>query len=424
MRLTLKSWMRSLLFIGVFLLVTAPFNVIAQQTAHVKNGNFWPYFYREVERNSLDIVYLGNSHSKTTFIPEVIDRLLGTNSLHVSTVGSSIYQTQFEFQEVLRYQDPQLIILEANPIYSGSTADDIKSWDYSFFYAMPFSARKFIYAHRFFDEDDLLKFYLPFTSYHADWKNPEQARERADEALELLRQRIDADWQVELPYQGYENYLVSLPLETEYAIDVDSGACPIPDFNERLQITENMLQAATQDGQAVVMIETPQFVNPFAGCREQTTALAARYGVEYISLLDDAPRPPLWFGDDEHMTQFGALIASVETAQYLADRLDIAINKDILEIYRRYFFSDYTFEREGDMVEIALFPDNPQAMANMNITWYGMHNGESFLEEGEDGMITLIFQLPELDAKYFIRVVMFDPAIHYYVRGGFTFVPD
>lgn len=406
------------------MIVTAPFSIIAQQTAHVKNGNFWPYFYHEVERNSLDIVYLGNSHSKTTFIPEVIDRLLGTNSLHVSTVGSSIYQTQFEFQEVLRYQDPQLIILEANPIYSGSTADDIKSWDYSFFYAMPFSAHKFIYAHRFFDEDDLLKFYLPFTSYHADWKNPEQARERAYEALELLRQRIDADWQVELPYQGYENYLVSLPLETEYAIDVDSGACPIPDFNERLQITESMLQAAAQEGQAVVIMETPQFVNPFTGCREQTAAMAARYGVDYISLLDDAPRPPLWFGDDEHMTQFGALIASVETAQYLADRLDIAINKDMLAIYRRYFFSDYTLEREGDMVEITLFPDNPQAMANMTITWYGMHNGESFLEEGEDGMVTLEFQLPELDGKYFIRVVMFDPAIHYYVRGGFTFVSD
>ncbi len=417
-------WMRSILFLGILITLTAPFSLVARETAHLKNGYFWPYFYREVERDSLDIVYIGNSHSKTTFIPEVIDRLLETKSLHVSTVGASIYQAQFEFQEVLQYQDPKLIILEANPIYSGSPSNDLKSWHYSFFYAMPFSARKLFYAHRFFRDDDLLKFYLPFTSYHADWKNPDQARERAKEVLEIIKQRRDAEWHVELPSQGYENYLVSLPLETDLEANMETDHCPIPDFEERLQITETLLQTAARDGQRVVIMETPQFVNPFVGCRSRTADLAARYGVEYISLLDDAPRPPLWFGDDEHMTQFGALIASVETAQYLAEILDISINKEMLAIYQRYFFTDYTLAREGDVVTVTLFPENPQAMADMNITWYGMHSGESFLEVGGIEMVRLRFTLPEKEGKYFIRTEMFDPAIHYYVRGGFTFVLD
>jgi len=417
----LSPWLRSLLFIGILVSLAAPFNFVAQQTAHKKNGNFWPYFYREVEPDSLDIVYIGNSHSKTTFIPEVIDRLLGTTSLHVSTVGESIYQTQFEFQEVLRYQDPKLIILEANPIYSGLPIDDLKSWNYSFFYAMPFSTRKFFYAHRFFNDTDLVNFYLPFTSYHADWKNPDQARERRNEALDMLKQRIDNEWHIALPYQGYENYLVSLPLETEQEINLVTGNCSIPDFDERLQITETMLQAAEQDGQQVVIIETPQFENPFTNCREQTAELAAQYGVEYITLLNDAPRPPLWFGDDEHMTQFGALIASVETAQNLADMLDIAINQEMLAIYQRYFFQNYSLERDRDVVTVTLFPENLQAMADMHIAWYVTHNGESFLEVEEIGMLNLSFTLPEMDGKYFIRTVMFDPAIHYYLRGGFVF---
>jgi len=418
----LKPWLRSLLFVGILLVLTAPFSTIALLTAHEKNGNFWPYFYRGVPKNTLDIVYMGNSHSKTTFIPEVIDRLLGINSLQVSTVGESIYQTQFEFKEVLHYQDPKLIILEANPIYSGSPSDEVKSWNYSFFYAMPFSARKFMNAHRFFGDDDLLKFYLPFISYHADWKNPDQVRERAKKALELLKQWKKAEWQIELPHKGYENYLVSLPLEAEQEIYMESDNCSIADFEKRLEITEAMLQAAEQDGQQVVIMETPQFVNPFSDCRDQLAGLAERYGVAYVSLLDNAPRPPLWFGDDEHMTQFGALIASVETAQYLAETLDISINKEILALYQRYFFRDYTLEREGDRVTITLIPEDPQAMADMNIAWYATHKGESFLEEEEIGMVSLRFTLPETEGKYFIRTVMFDPAIHYYVRGGFTFV--
>ena len=171
----------------------------------------------------------------------------------------------------------------------------------------------------------------------------------------------------------------------------------------------------------MVIIETPQFENPFTNCREHTAELAAQYGVEYITLLNDAPRPPLWFGDDEHMTQFGALIASVETAQNLADMLDIAINQEMLAIYQRYFFQNYSLERDRDVVTVTLFPENLQAMADMHIAWYVTHNGESFLEVEEIGMLNLSFTLPEMDGKYFIRTVMFDPAIHYYLRGGFVF---
>jgi len=419
----LKHWIRPLLFVGIFLVATAPFSIIAQLTAHKKNGNFWPYFYNEVPQNSLDIVYVGNSHSKTTFIPGVIDHLLGTNSLQVSTVGESIYQTQFEFEEVLRYQDPKLIILEANPIYSGLPTNDIRSWNYSFFYAMPFSVRKFFYAHRFFNDEDLLKFYLPFTSYHADWKNPDQAKERRAEVLETLKQVIETDWHFDLPYQGYENYLVSLPLDTELDPDMEAGDCPILDFEERLTVTESILQNAKEDNQPVVIMETPQFVNPFARCRDQVVELAANFGVEYVPLMENDPRPPLWFGDDEHMTQFGALRASVETAQYLADALDIAINKEMLEIYQRYFFSDYTLDQDGNAVTITLIPDNPQALADMHFDWYVRHKSESYLEEEGIGMLELSFTLPETEGDYFIRVVMFDPAIHYYVRGGFSFDP-
>ena len=144
----LKSrWGSFIIFFAILFFLVELLNYIPRQTSHRKNGNFWPFFYKEIPENSLDIVYMGNSHSKTTFIPEIIDNLLGTKSTHVNTSGESIYQTVYEYQEVLHYQSHGLVVLETYPIYDGLTREDLKPWNFSFFYSMPLSLRKIIYGY-------------------------------------------------------------------------------------------------------------------------------------------------------------------------------------------------------------------------------------------------------------------------------------
>jgi len=412
--------MRSLLFVGILLTITAPFNYTVKQTAHLKNGNFWPYFYREVEQNSLDIVYMGNSHSKTTLIPEVIDRLLGTRSVHVNTSGESIYQTQYEFQEVMRMQNPRLVVLEANPIYAGISAEALKPWNFSFFYAIPFSWQKLAYSYQFFNEHDLLSFYLPFTSYHADWKKPDQAIERMRAAWEHLKARWEAEGHEALPHQGYENYLKSLPLDAERDMGSAGKACTVPDLAARLTVTEGMLLAAQRAEQKMVIMETPQFVSQFPACKQAAVDLAARYGVDYINLMEDEALQPLWFGDEVHMTQFGAIIASVETAQRMAEMLDIPINHELLAVYQSYFFRGYTLEQDGAEVTVTLIAEDKAAIQEMQFAWKVSRNNELFLDIEQAGMHTLRFTLPEPSGEYFIHIVMYNPAIHYYLRGGLT----
>ena len=413
--------MRSLLFIGILLALLQVLNFTPHQTAHLKNGNYWPYFYRELEADTLDIVFMGNSHSKTTIIPEIIDRLLGTRSVHVNTSGESIYQTQYEFREVLRHQSPRLIVLEANPIYAGLSPDELKPWNFSFFYAMPFSWQKLAYSHDFFNENDLLKFYLPFTSYHADWKNPDQAITRIKESIAQLKNRREAGWHEVLPYQGYENYLRSLPLNAQRDPQTNlESTCSVPDMAARLTVTEQMLQRAQRAEQLMVIMETAQFVQQFPQCRDAATALAEHYGVEYIQLMEDEELPPLWFGDEVHMTQFGAVIASVEMAQRIAELLEIPINRELLEVYQTYFFSGYTLEQNGDSVTVTLIPHDPEAIQEMQFQWDVSRNNEIFLEVEEAGIHALGFTLPEPSGNYFIHIVMYNPAIHYYLRGGIS----
>lgn len=418
-----NPWVRFLVFIGILFVLIQVFSYIPRQSSHQKNGNFWPYFYKEVPKNSLDIVFMGNSHSKTTFIPEIVDKLLGTRSIHVNTSGESIYQTIYEYREVLRYQDPRMVVLETNPIYVGLPREDLKPWNFSFFYSMPFSPRKLVYSHQFFSDGDLLKFYLPFTSNHADWKKPDELIFRAKDEAQNIKEKLDADWHVDLPHQGYENYLRSLPPQQEPPqLSEGIGDCSISDLEARLSVTEEILQIAQKEAQNITFIEAPQYLNLYENCRDQVVDLTEKYDVSYQTLLDGTYRSPLWFGDDEHMTQFGAIIASVETAQLLADQLNIDLNRDALAYYQSYFFLDYTLVPEGDSITLTLIPENYEAISDVDFIWKVSLNDQSILKIEEKGKNELNFTLPEPTGKYYINIVIHNPASSYYLRGGFDLV--
>ena len=114
-----KAWRQCFIFFAILLVLIQAVSVLPVRRAHQKNLNYWPYFYRELPRNSVDIVYMGNSHANTAFIPAVIDDLLGTRSIHVNTSGESIHQTLFEYREVLRLQQPRMVAMETFPFYDG-----------------------------------------------------------------------------------------------------------------------------------------------------------------------------------------------------------------------------------------------------------------------------------------------------------------
>jgi hypothetical protein len=417
-----SPWIKSILFVGILFTLIQIFNYFPRQTSHKKNGNFWPYFYQEIPENSLDIVFMGNSHSKTTFIPEIIDKLLGTQSVHVNTSGESIYQTAYEFREVTRYQDDATIVLETFPIYSGLLQDELKPWNFSFFYSMPFSLRKLLYGFQFFSSDDLLKFILPFTSNHADWKNPNAALVRVKEGLGAIKEKMQADGHIDLPYKGYENYLRSLPPQTSVPFAPIPAACSIADLEARLAAAEEIMQISRERGQKLTLIEAPQYLNQYENCSGQVIDLSVQYDIPYHTLLKEHYQSPLWFADDQHMTQFGAIIASVETARILADQLDIAWNKEMLAYYRSYFFLDYTLVQEEDSVTLTLIPEDLEAIQDVDFTWTVSLEGEAFSKTEEKGMNSVSFSLPQPTGSYFIHVVIHNPISDYYLRGGFNLV--
>ena len=75
------------------------------------NESRWNEFYK-LPKNSLDMVFLGSSHSYCTFDPENFDSVLGTSSYQLGMPLQHMDSTYFTLLEVLNYQKPKKVIVE------------------------------------------------------------------------------------------------------------------------------------------------------------------------------------------------------------------------------------------------------------------------------------------------------------------------
>ncbi len=68
-------------------------------------------FY-SLPKNSLDMVFLGSSHSYCTFDPEIFDNELGINSFQMGMPLQHPDSTYYTLKEVLNYQKPKIVVME------------------------------------------------------------------------------------------------------------------------------------------------------------------------------------------------------------------------------------------------------------------------------------------------------------------------
>ena len=71
----------------------------------------WNNFY-ELPHNSIDIVFLGNSLSYSSFNPLVFNGFLGVSSYNLGTADQNIKQSYYNLKEVIEHQLPKMVILE------------------------------------------------------------------------------------------------------------------------------------------------------------------------------------------------------------------------------------------------------------------------------------------------------------------------
>jgi len=168
-----------------------------------------------------------------------------------------------------------------------------------------------------------------------------------------------------------------------------------------------------------LLIEAPTVSNYCECCKNPTYELLDSYGVSHFELFENIDPASLWFRDRGHVTQFGAVIASIETAQFLSEKLDIVMNQEALKYYKSYQFKEYTLKKDDKSVSINLVPFDEEASKNLDYQWAVLRDGEIIHEEIQGGN-QFNFTLPDPKGNYLIRVKINNPDGDYELLGEFS----
>ena len=107
---------RLIIFIIVVTVIFSCFGKKYKQAADLNVVNAYTKsrfddFYA-LEKDSLDMVFVGSSHSYCTFDPERIEKYTGLKSFQMGTPLQHADTTYYELKEIFKYQKPRFVVME------------------------------------------------------------------------------------------------------------------------------------------------------------------------------------------------------------------------------------------------------------------------------------------------------------------------
>ena len=129
---------------------------------HRRFGEFY-----ELGENTLDLVFVGSSHSYCTFDPELFDTLLGVTSYQLGMPLQHPDSTYYTLLEVLKYHRPSVVVME---LYWDMMKDPFNLVQAaSLFEVLRDPATVADYIENVFPLSERVKYSLPFVRYQPDF---------------------------------------------------------------------------------------------------------------------------------------------------------------------------------------------------------------------------------------------------------------
>ncbi|MGN0519006.1 MAG: hypothetical protein ACI4II_09830 [Acutalibacteraceae bacterium] len=126
-------------------------------------------FYME-DKDSLDVVFIGASELYAGFSSVYAYEKFGFTSYPLATqsMSSRVYKTALK--EVLRTQNPKLIVIEINAfLYERFNEESEEANTRKYIDNVPLNANKIKFINENFDFADRFEYYFPFLKYHSTW---------------------------------------------------------------------------------------------------------------------------------------------------------------------------------------------------------------------------------------------------------------
>lgn len=131
--------------------------------------NTWDNF-KQLERDSLDIVFIGTSHQFCTINTYLLYEEYGINSFMLATSAQTVPMSYYAAMEAIESQHPKAIVMEM-----AYCANDFRTltpeMSHLFFDGMPWGEAKKLAVEDLIEPEERIYYYLNLGCYHARWKN-------------------------------------------------------------------------------------------------------------------------------------------------------------------------------------------------------------------------------------------------------------
>ena len=142
--------------------------------------------YRDLKRimyedpeNSYPLIFAGGSHISGAINPNHFKKIYGVSSFNSSTGGQEFYETYYLLKEILKRQNPEVVVLDAYYAMNQSPYGD-PSFTHRVLDPMRMGPNK-LEAIRVSVEENVGSYLFPFLLYHSRWENfPQLISEWAD----------------------------------------------------------------------------------------------------------------------------------------------------------------------------------------------------------------------------------------------------
>lgn len=173
-RSSISNFKLILKFLLFALIVAAAFHMAGEKYKQAAEKNTVNAFTKErmdgfydQPENSLDMVFIGSSHSYCTFDPEIADMALGTNSWQLGTPSQHPDTSYYLLREVLNHQQPKTVVME---LYWDVLDDEFElKQAEALFEVLRNDGLREEYIKEVFPEGDKVKYSLPAIRYQQDY---------------------------------------------------------------------------------------------------------------------------------------------------------------------------------------------------------------------------------------------------------------
>lgn len=208
MKVEIKRWGR-LIRRCAFVAVTTFTLIYAGELLKIYDGTMkrWDRLYY-MEKNSLDVLFMGSSHVYCTFIPDIFEESWGCSAFNLTSGNQNVIQTYYNLKEALRFQKPKVVVFDAyslNNVDNWQPSNDFNSFKILNLDGMRMGKVKMEAVKAQMLPENVIKYYAVISRTHANWEDFKNIR---TQLKRKFHHSVDED------YKGYDGVKAEMTPET------------------------------------------------------------------------------------------------------------------------------------------------------------------------------------------------------------------